>query len=190
MAEKYTADELKQILDPDKKEAKRKLPDFGDNLPKEITPPNFLKQKVGSGGLNVKILEKAQKLIDNNSVDFKPMAEPFLNQIGHTINQFEKDNPPADKHRDYILLILSPAMQLKGHGGMFGYTLVTNIANMFIQFLEPIKTLDKNALEMVNGFYAAIHAVIISEIKGDGGKDGAELLEELKAAWMRFKKKS
>jgi hypothetical protein len=43
---------------------------------------------------------------------------------------------------------------------------------------------------MINGFYAAIHAVIISEIKGDGGKDGAELLEELKAAWTRYKKKS
>ena len=43
-----------------------------------IKPLNTLKQKVGSGGLSEDILNKAQALLENNTVDFLPLAEMYL----------------------------------------------------------------------------------------------------------------
>ena len=39
-----------------------------------IKPINILRSKVGYGGMDEDILSKAQALLENNSVDFLPMA--------------------------------------------------------------------------------------------------------------------
>ena len=43
--------------------------------------PNTLKAKVGSGGLSEDILNKAQALLENNTVDFQPLAEMYLTAL-------------------------------------------------------------------------------------------------------------
>lgn len=182
--EDFTPEQLKKILGQEITE-KVRLPDFGGTIPKEINPPNFIKQKVGSGGLDIKVLEKAQKLIDNNSVNFRPMAEQYLSQIENVVSEF-KQKPAQVKHTDFINRLIAPTMQLKANGGMFHYELVTQISDMFTHFLESLKEIQPDALEVINGFYTALRAIIISEIKGDGGKDGQELVKELESAWKRY----
>ncbi len=46
-----------------------------------IMPPNTLKSKVGNGGLGDEIISKAQNLLENNVVDFQPLAEMYLNSL-------------------------------------------------------------------------------------------------------------
>ena len=41
---------------------------------KLVKPENTLKKKVGSGGFDQKVLEKAQHSLENNTVDFRPIA--------------------------------------------------------------------------------------------------------------------
>ena len=48
---------------------------------KFITPPNILKAKVGAGGLNEAIIERAQDVLENHTVDFGPLAEIYLKQF-------------------------------------------------------------------------------------------------------------
>ena len=111
-----------------------------------IRPRNVLKEKVGSGGLSEDILNKAQALLENNTVDFLPLGEIYLNKLMAGIEK-AKNRRPTDDLEYCISNMLYPAMQLKANGGMFHYPLVTVIADKLIQFLEVIETLDLEALD-------------------------------------------
>lgn len=149
------------------------------------TPPNHLKLKVGNGGLTENILNKAQALLENNSVDFTPLAEMYLDAMMKGIEQARTPNASLNKET-IISAILFPGMQLKANGGMFQYELVTHIADRFIQFMEVIDTVDNDALEIIIAFHTTIRAVILGRIKGDGGKRGEELMTALVEACHRY----
>lgn len=150
-----------------------------------IKPPNIIKSKVGSGGLSEQILQKAEQLLENNTVDFKPLAEMYLNALmkGIEIGKSTDTNPDTEY---VIAAMLYPAMQLKANGGMFHYQLVTKIADKLIQFLEVIEFVDIEALEIVLAFHAAVNAIVVGRITGHGGKHGIELLNALEEACLRY----
>ena len=154
-----------------------------------INPPNTLKAKVGSGGINEAILDKAQQLLENNTVDFQPLGEMYLGTLQKAID-LAKDASPEDEQEHIITSMLYPTMQLKANGGMFHYQLVTIIADRCIQFLEVIEQADIEAIEIVMAFHTTIRAVIMGRIMGDGGRHGAELLDALDAACLRYFEKS
>jgi hypothetical protein len=154
-----------------------------------ITPPNTLKAKVGSGGLSDDILGKAQSLLENNAVDFMPLADMYLSTLTRAIDAAKDMNVDALSHEDNEALIsgmLYPAMQLKANGGMFRYQMVTKISDRLIQFLEVIEKPDLDALEIVMAFQATIRAVVLGRITGDGGKHGEELVRALDEACERY----
>ncbi len=150
-----------------------------------IKPPNTLKAKVGSGGLSDKILEKAQLLLENNAVDFQPLAEMYLGTMIKGIEYAKSPNPKEDKE-NIISAMLYPAMQLKANGGMFHYQLVTIISDRLVQFLEVIENPDIDAVEIVLAFHTTIRAVILGKITGTGGRHGEELVAALDEACMRY----
>ncbi|MBK9584916.1 MAG: hypothetical protein KA099_07455 [Alphaproteobacteria bacterium] len=154
-----------------------------------IKPPNMIKAKVGSGGLNDAILDRAQKLLENTTVDFAPLAEIYLTSMMKGIVRAKKPEPDDD-NEFLIAGILYPCAQLKANGGMFHYPLVTRIADRFVQFLEVVDKIDYDALEIAEAFHTTIKTVITAKIKGDGGKDGNELVEALNDACMRYFEKN
>jgi len=154
-----------------------------------ITPPNMLKSKVGSGGLSQTILSKAQDLLENNSVDFRPLGEMSLDQLQDGINQAAVDLDKSEEERSAEKLIrqmLYPSMQLKANGGMFHYDLVTIIGDKLVQFLEVIEVPDIEALEIVQAFHTTLRAVLLGQIQGTGGRYGAELVQALDDACHRY----
>lgn len=159
-------------------QARRRNADF-------ITPPNYLKEKVGMGGLSEDILEKAQQLLENNTVDFIPLGEMYL---GNLMKGIETAKAPDQSYdREYVIsTMLYPAMQLKANGGMFHYNLVTLISDKLIQFLEVIEEPDIEVIEIVLAFHTTIRVVLQSKIKGDGGEHGQELLGALNDACLRY----
>lgn len=150
-----------------------------------ITPPNNLKAKVGSGGLSDDIIDKAQALLENNTVDFLPLGEMYLQSLMKAI-EYCKDAHIDEDPEHLITSMLYPAMQLKANGGMFHYPLVTQIADKLIQYLEVIETPDIEAVEIVMAFHTTIRAVILGRITGDGGKHGEELISALDDACIRY----
>lgn len=150
-----------------------------------FNPPNNLKLKVGSGGLTENILNKAQALLEGNTIDFTPLAEMYLDAMMKGIEQARTPSPDLDREL-MIGAILFPGMQLKANGGMFHYQLVTSIADRFIQFMEVIETIDSDALEIIIAFHTTIRAIILGKIKGDGGKRGEELMAALMEACQRY----
>ncbi len=150
-----------------------------------IKPPNMLKTKVGSGGLGDEILNKAQDLLENNTVDFQPLAEMYLATLMKGIEMAKETDPDSDQEL-IISRMLYPGMQLKANGGMFHYPLVTRIADKLIQFLEVIEQVDVEAIEIVLAFHTTIRVVVMGRVSGDGGKHGIELMRALNEACMRY----
>jgi hypothetical protein len=154
-----------------------------------ISPPNIIKSKVGSGGLSQSILSKAQTLLENNTVDFRPLGEMYLDQLQDGINQAAADLDKSEAERSAEKLIrqmLYPSMQLKANGGMFHYDLVTVIGDKLVQFLEVIEKPDIEALEIVQAFHTTVRAVLLGQIQGSGGRYGAELVQALDDACHRY----
>jgi hypothetical protein len=150
-----------------------------------IKIPNALKSKVGAGGLSEEILDKAEKLLESNTVDFLPLGEMYLAALMKGI-ELAKNAGPGEDGEFIISSMLYPAMQLKANGGMFHYALVTTIADRLIQFLEVIEQPDIEVVEIVLAFHTTIRAIILGRITGSGGKYGDELLRALNAACMRY----
>ncbi len=150
-----------------------------------IRPPNTLKNKVGSGGLSEEILDKAQALLENTTVDFRPLGEMYLDSLMKGIERAQSAGKNAEPE-EIIAGMIYPGMQLKANGGMFHYPLVTRLADRLIQFLEVIEEPDKDAVEIVSGFHTTMRAVIIGQVKGDGGRYGIELVNALEDACYRY----
>lgn len=150
-----------------------------------FVPPNRLKAKVGKGGLTEDILDKAQALLEENTIDFRPLGEMYLDSMMKGTEQAR--TPPPNLNDEHIIAaILFPAMQLKANGGMFHYTLITQVADRLVQFLEVIDTVDGDALEIVMAFHTTMRAILLGQIKGDGGPRGAALMKALIEACYRY----
>jgi hypothetical protein len=98
---------------------------------------------VGYGGLSEETLDKAQALVENTSVDFRPMAETYLSSMMRAIRRARNPGSARDGEK-LITGMLYPAMQLKANGAMFRYPLVTRIGDRLIRFLEAIQAPDED----------------------------------------------
>jgi hypothetical protein len=148
-------------------------------------PLNTLKRKVGSGGLSEEILNKAQALLEHNTIDFRPLAEMYLDTLSKGIEQARRASSTADT--EYLIAgMLYPATQLKANGGMFHYPLVTQVGDKLVQYLEVISSVDLEVLEIVQAFHTTIRAILLGQVQGDGGKYGDELMQALVDACYRY----
>ena len=150
---------------------------------KYITPPNYLKQKVGSGGIPVELIEKAQKKIDNNEVDFTPYTKNFLEFIHNII---EMASTSKFRTHDHVTKMIYPVMQLKAHGGMFGQPLISEISASALSFLENIYVMDDDAIHVLKAHYDALEPISENRIYGLGGAAGEALVEELHHVCERY----
>ncbi|MDB2682677.1 hypothetical protein N9Z27_00315 [Alphaproteobacteria bacterium] len=150
-----------------------------------ITPPNLIKQKVGSGGLSDEIIDRAQALLESNTVDFLPLAEIYLNRMMNGI-EVARAPSPHDDVEEMISAMLYPAMQLKANGTMFHYPLITTMADKLIQFLEVIREPDKKAVEITLAFHTTMKMVVQGRIQGEGGAHGYGLVRALDEACQKY----
>ena len=150
-----------------------------------IVPPNTIKQKVGEGGISEAILDKAQALLEKQSVDFLPLAEIYLQDLVDGTQAAQ--NPTPDMTQDYIFsALIYPGVQLRSNGSMFHYPLVTTMADKLLQFLEVIETPDKQAIEIILAFHKTIKMVVQARIQGEAGAQGRSLLQALDQACERY----
>ncbi len=151
-----------------------------------IMPPNALKMKVGSGGLDEKIIEMAQELINKTDFDFLPTGQRYLTSLQEGIRMTMQKRGEIDNEA-LITTMLYPAMQLKANGGMFGYPLITEVAAKLILFLEQVKEPDPDALDVVNGFAHALQAIMMLGEKTRGvAPHSSQLTDALDEAVRRY----
>lgn len=148
----------------------------------------ILKQKIGSGPLDKKLLDRAEKVIKENEVDFTPLGLQFLNELEEALNAVE-GNLNNDKFASHKQSLTQPVMELKANAKIFHYDLVGNLANIMLNFLESITSLDKDALAIVRGHHETLRGIINNNLRGDGGQKGQIMITELENACARYYKK-
>lgn len=163
--------------------------DHFNRIPKRkaefIHPPNTIKAKAGDGGLSENILAAAQETLEETAIDFTPYALSYLEKLSQAI-EIAKGYSDTKESENIIALMLFPAMQLKAHGGMFRYPLISKTADYLIQLLEVIDEPDTQAVELILAFYTAMKAIIKNQMTGDGGMIGAALLDALTQACQHY----
>lgn len=156
--------------------------------PRFIVPPNALKEKVGDGGIPAERLTKAQNYIRENKVDFSPEGKKHLATLAELIAQ-SKGADNAKSQQALCEKMVAEVMQLKAHGGMFHYGLISLISDVALQFLEKVQTLNPDVLAIVTAYTNTIDVIFENEMRGDGGEEGLSLAWELDQATQRYHKK-
>lgn len=148
-----------------------------------IIPPNTLQEKVGMGGIDPVMLQRAEDFLKSNNQDFQPIADTYFDLLDKSIQRILKEEIIGDEAFEALLY---PLVQLKAHGTMFKYPIVTEISGMLINFLEVIKSLDKDAADVILAHKMTLQAVLSRQIKTDKDEEGRALTEALKNACMRY----
>lgn len=151
--------------------------------PRFVNPPNKLKAKIGSGGIDNSLLDKSQDFIENTNLDFVPYARDYLKTFSETSKQAVNNNENPAEAKDKII---EPVMQLKANGGMFRYQLVSDVADIALQFLESIPVINNDAFDVLKAHQKTIEVIINSGLTGDGGREGYALVKELHQACNRY----
>jgi hypothetical protein len=142
-----------------------------------------LKAKVGFISVQESSVEKAQSVIENNTVDFIPMAGLYLAALDAAIERASTGDPA---NPDLKLGMVVPVMELKANATVFGYALIGRLATVMLDFLETIPTLDSTVIAIVDAHRKTLSAIISNRLSGDGGPYGQALLSELLQACDRY----
>ncbi len=142
-----------------------------------------LQQKVGKGPLDEKAVKPAQTVIDKNEVDFAPLGLDILKKLETALETSRTQIVPVHTMKDKLT---APIMEVKANAAIFHYTLIGNLANIMLHFLEALVVLDKQAVEIVEAHYKTQHMIITRGITGNGGEAGKHLSMELQNACDRY----
>lgn len=150
-----------------------------------IRPSYLLRAKIGSGFIPTKIIERARKIFEFNTVDFSPMALEHLDALEDVIAQTRAQSlNAADAARQMAEIV----MQLKANAAVFNYPLIGRLAAIMLGFLESLKAMDADALEIVSAHHKTLKVIIQKRMRGDGGANGRALEAELASACARYQK--
>lgn len=144
---------------------------------------NALKEKVGgsdksTGQLPLAVLEEADEMLGRDADTFKDWMVNYLRSI---IQACRKASSVPLRGRSAMRIKINElAHELRGQGGIFGYQLVSEAAEMLFQITAEGNKLDDDALQLVQAHLDLMNRVFIDDITGDGGATGQVLLGELR----------
>jgi hypothetical protein len=142
-----------------------------------------LQKRIGIGPLDDRVVERCQKVIDTNTVDFDPLAAEYLDKLREAIAVAKSR---SGETKDMIQKMTEPVMQLKANAATFRYTLVGNLANIMLGFLEAVDKIDSNVIEIVAAHEKTLSIIIAKKMTGDGGAHGKLFEQELQNACARY----
>lgn len=141
---------------------------------KRIEADKKLQERVGTGKIEEETVQKAQKVMDTNQVDFGPLAKPFLDELTAALEKANAGEGGDDK--EVMESISMPIMNLKANAGTFKFELISGLTGTVLNFLENINGPDKKALQIVDLLHKTILLILAYKMTGDGGKDGKALM--------------
>lgn len=150
---------------------------------KLVKPENTLKKKVGSGGFDQKVLEKAQHSLENNTVDFRPIALELSAAIQQVLVKVKSG---GIGNQEALNAVMDSVMQLNAQGSLFHYPMITQISRILVDFLEDKAVTDKNVIDIIDGYRNAINVIASMQIKDLKNPAGKELCKALSEACQRY----
>ena len=147
-----------------------------------INPPSLIKAKVFCGNENAPVLDpvclqRAQHAVAKMNEDYPRAALEDVAEIKGLLEAIVA-NPQDQETR--ISRIYTVSLNMKSHGGTFGYQLVSLVANSLKVFLEGRTKLEGLTNTVVQMHADTMSAIFKQDIKGHGSKIGRQMLLNLK----------
>jgi hypothetical protein len=148
-----------------------------------IHPPNLLRNKVGKGGLPQDTIDDAQSIITETRIDIRPYLREQLNMFQQGINRADVETLDFYTKLNHIL---NPLAMLKAHASMFGYDLISEIAEIALEFTQHLRSLDPHVLHLLARHHETMQTILNNNIRGNGGEEGYKLALNLYAATQDY----
>ena len=154
-------------------------------MSKLYTPKNKLKNKVGNGGFNPVHLEDAQASIDNNDVDFVPIAAGLIKTLDEAIEEHADDQESVELR----IKMLDELTQLRAQGSMFKYPSITAITDVIVDFLDSVDGMNKTIVQIVTKYSQSTKIILGKKIQNDADKVCVAVIGELREVCEKYKSK-
>ncbi|MCW0232013.1 MAG: hypothetical protein OJJ21_00270 [Ferrovibrio sp.] len=150
-----------------------------------VTPPNYLKMKVGAGGIDKEAVKEAEIAIQ--VLGHKMYAKWADDDLGRMRASFEELKQTNLDDAGSVKKMLRICWDMKGLGGTFGYPLVTTITHYLSNYLEHCLNSDPPQVStaVVSPHIDALYVVLSQKISGDGGAIGRELVAGLEKVVLK-----
>lgn len=150
-----------------------------------VTPPNYLKMKVGGGGIDKEAIKEAEIAVQ--VLGHKMYAKWADDDLGRMRASFEELKATSLDDPDSVKKMLRICWDMKGLGGTFGYPLVTTITHYLSNYLEHCLNADgaRVSAAVVSPHIDALYVVLSQKISGDGGAIGRELVSGLEKVVLK-----
>ena len=147
--------------------------------PMEIfMPPNVLKAKVGNGGIDAKVLKRAEQVIEEMKEEFEDWIVKDVENLSRARQAFEAQRTHATLNTLY-----RAAHDLRGQAATFDFPLVARVAHSLSNLTDGTGENNGAGLPMVliDAHVDAIKLIVRDKIKDPSDRMGTVLASELEA---------
>lgn len=148
-----------------------------------------LQQKVGTGTIAEEKVREAQEVINENKIEFAPIAKPQLDILLSAIRAAQGYQSGSGNDKAVLQSFATPIMNIKANAATFNYPVISGLSGIVLTFLEDAKRFDKKAVQIVDLLHKTILLVLARKISGDGGRDGKALQLAFQELCQKFSKK-
>ncbi len=152
---------------------------------KIIVPRNRLKEKVGSGGFTEESIARAQQQIENNVVDFQPIATEYLKGIRLAITAFRVNGDAKHLYSE----LLDKLTQLRAQGSMFHYSAITKITDIVVNLLDSLDHVDEKIILIIDSYEKCASVILRSGIRDEASAECRAVATELKQVCEKYRVK-
>lgn len=147
--------------------------------------PNSLRERVASGMFGAEekgevpsdLLEQAEEQLERAALDFTKWAADYLAKLSDLCTEALMEPGGRSRHFGEIHTL---ALELRGQGGTFGYSLITTFGKMLFDVTGEGCSESDSAVEIVKCHVDSMRGVIREGVTGDGGEIGQALIKGLK----------
>jgi CheY-like chemotaxis protein len=153
-------------------------------------PANRLRDKLGPNALRGQIdfdplvIQAAENRIQEMVGDYAVWVKNYLDTMTRSYKALVKREEEPKQH---IVNINQIAHELRGQGGIFDYPLITSFGkSLYDATLDTRGKVTDNRLKLIEAHIDALRVVFSKQVRGDGGKVGAELLKDIERAVRKY----
>jgi chemotaxis protein histidine kinase CheA len=147
-------------------------------------PPNVLKAKVGGGGLDASVLERAEQAVAALKEEFGAWVAKDVARLAQARADYEK-SPGERSFRE----LYRAAHDLRGQGTTFDFPLITRVATSLCALGDGMEGGKPLPQKLIDAHVNAIHAVVRNDIRDPQDATASVLAAELERQVSAFLEK-
>lgn len=130
-------------------------------------------------------MSREEAAIAQANANLAAMADDYVRwatkDLAHAVEQVKALKSDPDKEAQRIIELFKNLHNIKGHGGTFGYDLITAVAAIACNILRERKTISEDARAVLERCVQLMAITLDKRVRGRGGEKGAKLLDKLQS---------